>query len=85
MRLFNSGTTDPTLYEANKLLKWLRVKRKTIITLPEIYQCGPNSIRDAKKARQLIAILVEHGHALPLTGGAEFEGKMRKEAFEVKI
>ena len=85
LRLFNSGTTDPTLYEANKLLKWLRVKRKTIITLPEIYQCGPNSIRDAKKARQLIAILVENGYALPLPGGAEFEGKMRKEAFEVRV
>ena len=85
LRLFNSGIADPLLQEANKLLEWLRVKDKTIVTLPEIYQCGPNSIRDAKKARQLIAILVEHGYALPLPGGAEFEGKMRKEAFEVRV
>ena len=32
-----------------------------------------------------MGILIEHGYALPLSGGAEFEGKMRKEAFEVKI
>jgi hypothetical protein len=85
LRLLNSSIADPVLKEASKLLEWLRVKRKTIITLPEIYQCGPNSIRDAKKARQLIAILVEHGYALPLPGGVEFEGKMRKEAFEVRV
>ena len=85
LRLFNSGIADPFLQEANKLLEWLRVKDKTIVTLPEIYQCGPNSIRDAKKARLLMSILIEHGHALPLPGGAEFDGKMRNEAFEVRV
>jgi hypothetical protein len=85
LRLFSSGIADPNLIEANKLLEWLRVKKKTIITLPEVYQCGPNSIRDAKKARLFMSILIEHGNALPLPGGAEFEGKMRKEAFEVRV
>ena len=85
LRLFNSGTTDPVLSEANKLLEWLRAKKKTIITLPEIYQCGPNSIRDVKKTRKLMTILIEHGYALSLTGGAEFEGKIRKEAFELRV
>lgn len=85
LRLFNSGTTDPALNEANKLLEWLRVKNKTIITLPEIYQCGPNSIRDAKKARKLMTILIEHGYALSLDGGAEFECTIRKEAFELRV
>ena len=85
LRLLNSSIADPVLQEASKLLEWLRVKKKTIITLPEIYQCGPNSIRDAKKARQLMKVLIEHGYALPLTGGTEFEGAMRKEAYEVKV
>ena len=85
LRLFNSGTTDPELQEANKLLKWLRTKKKTIVTLPEIYQCGPNSIRDVKKARNRMNILIHHGYALPLIAGAEFEGMMRKEAYEVRV
>ena len=85
LRLFNSETTDPVLSEANKLLEWLRAKKKTIISLPEIYQGGPNSIRDVKKARKLMTILIEHGYALSLAGGAEFEGKIRKEAFELRV
>ena len=85
LRLFNSGVADPNLYEANKLLDWLRDKGKTKVTLLEIYQYGPTSIRDAKKARQLMAILIDHGFALSLYGGAEFDGQHRKEAFEVRV
>jgi hypothetical protein len=32
-----------------------------------------------------MTILIEHGYALTLTGGAEFEGKIRKEAFELRV
>ena len=32
-----------------------------------------------------MGILVEHGYSLPLIDGAEFEGKIRKEAYEVRI
>jgi hypothetical protein len=85
LRLFNSGATDPVLSEANKLLEWFRAKKKSMVTLPEIYQCGPNSIRDVKKARQLMKVLIEHGYALSLVGDAEFEGKIRKEVFELRI
>ena len=72
------------LQEANKLLEWLRTERKKVVTLPEIYQYGPNSIRDARKARNLMEILVEHGYARQLNDGAEFQGKVRKEAYEVR-
>jgi len=30
-------------------------------------------------------ILSEHGYALPLNDGVEFEGKVRKEAYEVRV
>ena len=85
LRLVNSGIADPMLQEANKLLEWFRAKKKTIVSLVEIYQYGANSIRDAKKAKQLMNVLIEHGYARPITCGVEFQGKMRKEAFEVKI
>ena len=85
LRLFNSGVADPSLQEANKLLEWLRTECKKLVTLPEIYQYGPNSIRDARKARNLMKILSEHGYALPLNDEVEFEGKVRKEAYEVRV
>jgi hypothetical protein len=85
LRLFNSGTADPVLQDANKLLEWLRTEKRKIVTLPEIYQYGPNSIRDARKARNLMEILLEHGYVLPLNDGAKFEGKVRKEAYEVRV
>ena len=85
LRLFNSGTTNSVLQEANKLMEWLQAENKKIVTLPEVYQYSPNSIRDANKARNLIGILVDHGYALPLIDGAEFEGKIRKEAYEVRV
>jgi hypothetical protein len=85
LRLLNSGIAKPTLLDASKLLDWLRIRNKTIIALIEVYQYGPNCVRDVGKARQLMAMLIEHGYALPLTGGVEFEGKIRKEAFEVKV
>jgi hypothetical protein len=84
LRLFNSGISDPVLQEANKLLEWLRIKQKSIVTLPEIYQCGPNSIRDVKTARKLMKLLIEHGYALPLTNEVEFEGIKRKEVYEIR-
>jgi hypothetical protein len=85
LRLFNSGVADPSLQEANKLLEWLRTECKKLVTLPEIYQYGPNSIRDARKARNLMKILSEHGYALPLNDEVAFEGKVRKEAYEVRV
>tara|TARA_B100001964_G_scaffold148276_1_gene163388 strand:- start:668 stop:2809 length:2142 start_codon:yes stop_codon:yes gene_type:complete len=85
LRSFNSGVADPILQEANKLLEWLRTENKKVVTLSEVYQYGPNSIRDARKARNLMEILVEHGYALPLINGVEFEGKVRREAYEVRV
>jgi hypothetical protein len=85
LRLFNSSIADPKLIEASKLLDWLRLNNKTVITLVEIYQFGPNCVRDVSKARQLMAILIEHGYAFPSLEGAEFDKKNRKEAYEVRV
>ena len=84
MRLSNSGVTDSDLIEASKLLEYLRVRGKEIVTLQEIYQYGPNSIRDSKKARKLMTILVDHGYALPSTNDVSVGGKNRKETHEVR-
>ncbi|PIR20469.1 MAG: hypothetical protein COV45_06045 [Deltaproteobacteria bacterium CG11_big_fil_rev_8_21_14_0_20_47_16] len=85
LRLFNAGAIDPDLALADRLLQWLRKRNDRVISLVEIYQCGPNAIHDAKTARKLIGILVEHGWARPIEGGVDFRGTRRKDAWEVKL
>ncbi len=84
LRLFHAGSTDPKLAEAERLLGWLTAKQKDVVTLVEIYRFGPNSIRTAKVARELMEVLHEHGYVMPLAGGAAFEGAVRKEGWRLR-
>ena len=85
LRLYEAGIQDPTLALTQKLLVWLKAKGKAIITLPEVYQHGPNPIRTAAKARELMAILVDHGEAIPVGDGVEYRGKRYFEAWRVRL
>jgi Protein of unknown function (DUF3987) len=67
MRLFGAGQIDGDLHEAQRLLNWLQnIWPEPTVSLPDIYQRGPNSVRDAKRARHLAYILVDHGYLAPL-------------------
>lgn len=85
LRLFEAGAIDPDLSLAEKLLHWLQLRNESVITLIEIYQFGPNAIRNAHKARILMNILVEHGWAIPLNEGAIFQSKLRNEAWQLSL
>ena len=85
LRLQEAGAVDSDLVLAKKALDWLQAKKKSIITLVELYQCGPNPIRTARTSRNVMVTLVEHGWATPLKEGAEFDGKHRADAWEVRI
>jgi hypothetical protein len=84
IRLFGTGANDPQIAVADALLKWLQKRSESIITLVEIYQYGPNSIRNAKTARKLMQILVEHGWVTRKIEGAFFKDRFCKEAWAVK-
>lgn len=67
-RLFEAGASDPELRDAEKLYAWLKTRpahKRTIVSLVEAYQFGPNSIRNAKTARALMRMLEEHGYVKP--------------------
>ena len=85
LRLFNAGLVDPDLVQAEILLQWLKQREIKRVTLVEVYQYGPNSIRSAQKARFLMSILQDHGWVTPKLDGAVFEEALRKEAWEVLI
>jgi len=48
---------------AQKVLDWYRSKNKEKLLLRELYQYGPSELREAKKAREIMLILEEHGWA----------------------
>lgn len=83
LRLFEQGTCSAEILQAEKVLKWLHKERKSVIALPTIYQNGPNSVREAAKAREAVNMLVSHGWLYAISGGAKIDGVYRREAWEV--
>jgi hypothetical protein len=62
LRLFEVGKVSADLMLAQKLLNWIQGEwAEPAISLPDIYQLGPNAVRDAGTARKLVDILEEHG------------------------
>lgn len=83
LRLHSAGAADPDLVEAQRLLAWCQAQPGGLVSLPDMYQRGPNAIRDAAKAKKLAAILEAHGWLVRLPDGAEVNGVRRREAFRV--
>jgi hypothetical protein len=83
LRMFEAGRITGDLLLAEKLLTWLLGRTDGLISLPDIYQYGPPAIRDKDTATKLVAILVDHGWLHPIEGGAEIEGKYRRDAFRI--
>jgi len=83
MRLFGAGSVRAELHEAQQLLAWLQNWREPNVSLPDIYQGGPNSIRDAARARRAVTILQEHGWLVALPAGAEVAGTFRREVWKI--
>ena len=45
---------------------WCWLKDRGELTLRHLYQCGPNEVREAKKAQEIMKILEDHGWAQKL-------------------
>jgi hypothetical protein len=85
LRLFNAKISDPNLSLAQEAYDWIKKENKPVISIVEFYQYGPNGIRNVKTARPIMEILVDHGWAKPIAGGAVFDGVHRREAYEIRI
>lgn len=81
LRLFGASRVSGELREAQHLLAWLQTSwPEPLISLPDIYQRGPNSIRDNACARRAVTILVDHGWLAPAPAG-KIDGKFRREVW----
>lgn len=83
-RLASSAAVDVELNRAEKVLTWLQTEwREDLVSLPDIYQFGPASIRSQAAAKSVVSILEAHGwlHLLPC--GAMVNGISRRQAWRV--
>jgi hypothetical protein len=84
LRLFAASRVSTELYLADRTLKWLRVCwTKPVVSLSDLYQFGPNGIRDKAKAAKVANILEDHGFLVRIEGGAEIDGKWRREVWRL--
>jgi hypothetical protein len=84
VRLNEMALINTQLVKAEELLGWLQNEwTEPAVSLPDIYQLGPGSIRDATAAATLVGILIAHGWMEPVNGGATIRGHRRRVAWSV--
>jgi hypothetical protein len=83
MRLFGASQVDGPLGEAQRLLEWLLTKwSESLVSLPDIYQRGPNWIRDAARALRVVNTLEEYRWLVRVEGDA-IEGVFRRDVWRI--
>jgi hypothetical protein len=87
IRIYLSSQISPELRLAQRLLDWFRqsyeANHNELISLPDIYQFGPGSIRDNATARQAVSVLESHGYLEKLGGPAVVNRVPRREAWRI--
>jgi hypothetical protein len=86
LRLSNVQPQHEQADLAIMLWTWLTQRGKRHITLSEMAQFGPAKLRKAKTLRMLMNVLSEHYLVRPVPEGmVEYNGKKRREAWEVRL
>jgi hypothetical protein len=80
-RINEMARQDPDLTTAQTLLDWIK-ERGRPVSLVEIYQMGPQRVRNVKRARHFVHILAEHGYLIPAKN-VEFRGTPRDEGWKI--
>jgi hypothetical protein len=68
LRIRHRAEPDKELVEAEKLLAWLKSKNHKQFKPATVYKNGPSFARSARKAKQLLAVLEEHGWIVAVAG-----------------
>jgi hypothetical protein len=84
LRLHGGSHVSAELRLAQLALDWLLQHwPEPAISLPDLYQRGPNAIRDNTTARRVIAIVEEHGWLMRIPEGAVVGGTRRRDAWRI--
>lgn len=82
-RVADSGMISPKLRQAEALRRWLQARPDPMVSIRQICQFGPSTLRSADKVRPLMTILADNGWVEPLEGGATIEGRRTKEVWTI--
>ncbi|WP_394227583.1 hypothetical protein [Paracoccus marcusii] len=83
-RLAGAANLSGEIGRAEALRKWLREKwTKRHVTVRDVLQRGPGSLRESPKAKAALRILEEHGWLTPLEPGTIVDGRACKEAWQI--
>ena len=84
LRVFEASRINADLMLAQRLLDWMRLRwGEPAISLADIYQRGPNAIRDKATANKLVTILADHGWLAPIPDGTTVAGHYRRTAWRI--
>jgi hypothetical protein len=84
LRLWQASVVPPDIADAQRLLAWLQERwEEPVVSVADISQLGPNSVRVARRARELVGVLVEHGWLAAHLGGVTIRGNRRREAWTI--
>jgi hypothetical protein len=83
LRLQGAAKIAAPLRRANDLLTWWKAQADPRCYLVQIYQRGPNAIREAAAAKAAVATLEAHGLIRRLPPGTELDGAKRNDAWEL--
>jgi hypothetical protein len=83
LRLHGVASDTPELLLAGRVLEWLRGWQGPV-SLPDVHRNGPQAIRNAKLAGEVMKTLEEHGHLERIEGGAEVKGVWRRIVWNVR-
>ncbi len=84
-RMSEQAVADQPLRMAALVLDWLKTDWKhEAVSLVDIYQRGPNPIRDLASAKAAVTILEAHGWLRRMPEGATIDGTRRREAWAVR-
>jgi uncharacterized protein DUF3987 len=84
LRLFQAAKIDAKLRQAARLLDWLHHSwKEPNVSLPDIYQRGPNFVGSRRAALDLVAILEVHRWLHKVPGGGVVAGEPRREVWRI--
>ena len=84
LRQVEWSAVNADLRLADLVLRWcLHSWKGQVVSLPDLYQLGPNSIRVPDVARRIVAVLVKNGHLAEEPGPVVVNGKRRREAWRI--
>jgi hypothetical protein len=82
LRLFEASQISGDLRLAQRLQTWLLlVWDEPLISLPDIYQYGPNAVRDKQTAAKLVTILEDHGWLIREKSGGVVRALRRRDVW----